>query len=256
MRDFLARHMPPVYSAHGPDVDRIIVDTHVLMLVLLLFWGTFLLYALYRFRARRNPKAAYSGMRSRWPLYSIAVVAIIELVDLFGLSIPAWSRWASPLSAMQKPLELRIVGEQFAWNVHYPGPDGIFGKASLDFVSADNPLGLDPSDPNAKDDIVSLNELHLEVNRPALIHVTSKDVIHSFKLPVMRAEQDAIPGMVVGIHFTPLRTNKGEDWEIACAQLCGLGHYRMRGMLVVDTAADLQTWLSSQETALSAVEQQ
>src|SRR5206468_4278630 len=105
----------------------------------------------------------------------------------------------------------RIVGEQFAWNVHYAGPDGIFGKANIKFVNNDNPLGLDPADPNAKDDIVSLNELHLQVDRPVLIHVTSKDVIHSFKLPVMRAEQDAIPGMEVGIHFTPTRTNKGEN---------------------------------------------
>ena len=255
MKEFLAKYMPPDYSAHGPYIDRLIADTHILMFVLFVFWGAFFAYALIRFRAKKNPKAAYVGIRSRWPLYSVAIVMIIEFVDLFGLSIPGWRRWAEPLNAAQKPLELRVVGEQFAWNVHYPGPDGVFGKANIKFVNADNPLGLDPSDPAAKDDIVALNELHLQVDRPVLIHVTSKDVIHSFKLPVMRAEQDAIPGMEVGIHFTPIRTNKGEDWEIACAQLCGLGHYRMRGMLFVDTAADLQTWLSQQDTALAALEQ-
>ena len=139
-----------------------------------------------------------------------------------------------------------IVAEQFAWNVHYPGPDGFFGRTDLKLVSSTNPIGLDLTDPHAKDDVVASNQLHLEVNRPAIIHVTSKDVIHSFKLPVMRAEQDAIPGMDVPIHLTPIRTNNGETWEVACAQLCGLGHYRMRGQLFVDTKADLQKWLASQ----------
>ena len=139
-----------------------------------------------------------------------------------------------------------MVGEQFAWNVHYPGPDGVFGRTDLKLVTADNPLGLDPNDPRGKDDVVAINELHLQVNRPVLIRVTSKDVIHSFKLPVMRAEQDAIPGFEIPIHFTPVRTNNGEQWEVACAQLCGLGHYRMRGTLFVETEAELKLWLASQ----------
>jgi cytochrome c oxidase subunit II len=256
MTDFFTRLMPPSYSLHGSEIDRTILGTHLLMLALLVFWGVFFLYTLVRFRAGRNQKAAYVGIRSRWPIYSIALVAIIELADLFGLSLPAWVRWATPISAAEKPLELRVVGEQFAWNVHYPGPDGIFGRTNLRFVNADNPLGLDPKDPNAQDDILSLNELHLQVDRPVLIHITSKDVIHSFKLPVMRVEQDAIPGLNVPIHFTPIRTNNGEDWEIACAQLCGLGHYRMRGFLYVDTAKDLQEWLSEQDTALSALDEE
>lgn len=246
MKEFLARYMPPDYSAHGGDIDRMIVDAHWMMLVLFVFWGCFFVYALFRFRAGRHPKAQYAGLRSRWPLYTVAIVGVVELFDLFGLSIPAWAKWASPLSATSAPLEVRIIGEQFAWNVHYPGVDGIFGKSDIKLVNADNPLGLDPSDPHGKDDIIGLNELHLEVNRPVLIHITSKDVIHSFKLPVMRAEQDAIPGFDIPIHFTPIRTNNGEQWEVACAQLCGLGHYRMRGTLVVDTHANLMKWLSEQ----------
>jgi cytochrome c oxidase subunit 2 len=251
MKDFLARHMPPDYSAHGAGIDRIISDTHILMLVCLLFWGAFFTYTLLRFRAGKNPKARYTGFRSHWPLYTVAIIMVIEFVDLFGFSIPAWARWASPLSAAQKPLEIRIIGEQFAWNVHYPGPDGVFGKSDLTLVTADNPLGIDPTDPHGSDDILALNELHLELNRPVLIHLTSKDVIHSFKLPVMRAEQDAIPGFDIPIHFTPVRVNRGEQWEIACAQLCGLGHYRMRGQLVVDTHQDLQKWLSEQPAGIT-----
>jgi len=242
MKEFLARYMPPDYSAHGGDIDRMIVDAHWMMLVLFVFWGCFFVYALFRFRAGRHPKAQYAGLRSRWPLYTVAIVGVVELFDLFGLSIPAWAKWASPLSATSAPLEVRIIGEQFAWNVHYPGVDGIFGKSDIKLVNADNPLGLDPSDPHGKDDIIGLNELHLEVNRPVLIHITSKDVIHSFSLPVMRVKQDAIPGMDVSIHFTPVKANATGEWEIACAQLCGLGHYRMRGQLFVHTTEDFAAW--------------
>lgn len=246
MRDFLAQYMPPDYSAHGPQVDNLIVAVHWLMAILFVFWGAYFLFVLWRFNAKRNAKASYHGMQSHWSSWSEAGVALVEVVLLVGFSIPAWSRWASKPEPAANPFEVHIIAEQFAWNVHYPGPDGKFGRRSINLVTSTNPIGLDMTDPAAQDDVVALNQLHLEVGRPALIHVTSKDVIHSFKLPVMRVEQDAIPGQDVPIHFTPIRTNQGETWEIACAQLCGLGHYRMRGQLSIDTKADLQKWLASQ----------
>jgi cytochrome c oxidase subunit 2 len=245
MKELLARMMPPDYSAHGWEVDRIIVVTHWLMLVMFVFWGAYFAYVLYRFRASRHPRAAHRGMESHWSTWSEAGVAVVEVLILAALAIPAWSRWASRPAAANA-MEIRVIGEQFAWNIHYPGPDGVFGRRDVKLVTATNPLGLDTSDPHAKDDVVSLNNLHLEVNREALIHISSKDVIHSFKLPVMRVGQDAIPGMDVPIHFIPIRTNNGEPWEIACAQLCGLGHYRMRGQLFVDSKEDFQKWLQSQ----------
>jgi cytochrome c oxidase subunit II len=246
LREFLGRWMPPDYSAHGWQVDQIIILTHWLMLILFLFWSAYFLYVLYRFRASRNPKGNYVGMRSHWSTYTEAGVAVVEVILLVGFSIPAWSRWSRRPTNEKNPFEVRVVAEQFAWNVHYPGPDGKFGRTDVNLVSSTNPIGLDMKDPDAQDDVLALNQLHLEVNRPAIIHVTSKDVIHSFKLPLMRVEQDAIPGLDVPIHFTPVRTTNGERWEIACAQLCGLGHYRMRGQLFVDSKADLQKWLAEQ----------
>ncbi len=250
MKDFLLSHMPPDYSSHGAEIDHLLIGIHWMIAILFVFWAAYILFVLFRFRAGRNASASYGGMRSRWPVYLIVAVFAVELIELFGFSIPAWARWAQPLVTNVKPLEVQVVAEQFAWNVHYPGPDGIFGRRNVKFVSVENPLGLDADDPNAKDDLNTLNELHLEVNRPVVIHLTSKDVIHSFKLPVMRVNQDAVPGMEIPIHFTPVRTNEGEQWEIACAQLCGLGHYRMRGMLVVETKEGLQEWLSQQQPAL------
>jgi cytochrome c oxidase subunit 2 len=148
---------------------------------------------------------------------------------------------------------VRVVAEQFAWNVHYPGADHIFGKTDVKLVSSANPLGLDITDPHAKDDIATLNQLYLEVNRPIIVRLSSKDVIHSFGLPYMRVKQDAIPGMVVPVHFTPIKTSGDETWEIACAQLCGLGHYRMRGQYHVQTKADFDKWMAAQTPVAASI---
>jgi cytochrome c oxidase subunit 2 len=252
MREFLNQWMPIDASAHGHQVDDLIVLTHWLMAVLFVVWGAYFLFCLYRFNAKRHPRADHIGARTHVSTYGELGVAVVEVILLAGLSIPAWYKWTHLPQKETNPIEIRVVAEQFAWNIHYPGPDGVFGHSDPKLMSSTNPLGLDPKDPNAKDDIVTLNNLHLPVNRAAVIHVTSKDVIHSFKLPVMRSEQDAIPGMDVPIHFTPIKTNdNGDRWEIACAQLCGLGHYRMRGQLFVHGAAEFDKWMKSAPTAFA-----
>jgi len=244
LREFLAQYMPVDASQHGPALDRLNAMVHWLMLILFIFWLGYFLFVLWRFNGKRNPKASYAGMQSHWSTYSEAGVAIIEVVLLVAFSIPLWSNWANPPAPSENPLEIHVTAEQFAWNIHYPGKDGVFGRRNVDLVTSTNPLGLDPNDPNGKDDIVTLNQLHVELNRPVLIRVTSKDVIHSFFLPVMRVKQDAIPGQQVAIHFTPIRTTNNDKWEIACAQLCGLGHYRMRGQFTVHTKAEFTKWLA------------
>lgn len=246
MDRFLAQYMPVNASQHGFGIDHLNALVHLLMLILFVIWGAYFLYVLRRFNAKNNPRASYHGATTHVSTYAEAGVAVIEVLLLVAFSIPMWYRWTTP-PADKNPLQIRVVAEQFAWNIHYPGPDGVFGKASTKFTSASNPLGLDPDDPRGKDDITSLNQLHLELNRDAVIYVSSKDVIHSFKLPVMRAEQDAIPGQVVTIHFKPIKANgPDEKWEIACAQLCGLGHYRMRGMIFVHKHDDFVKWLAAQ----------
>jgi cytochrome c oxidase subunit 2 len=258
MGTFLSRFMPPDASAHGPELDRITAYVHILMLVLFVGWAAYFVYAVWRFRAKRNPVPAYEGLRSHWSAGVEAGVAVVEVLLLVGLSIPAWSRWSNAPKPGSNPLVIHVVAEQFAWNIHYPGPDNVFGRRDVKFVTAMNPLGLDRSDPAGKDDFNALNELHVELNRPVIVHVTSKDVIHSFFLPVMRVKQDAIPGMDVPIHFTPVAGNHGQQWDVACAQLCGLGHYRMRGMLFVDSHADFVDWMTmmSEDAAAAAAEEQ
>ena len=246
MREFLAQYMPPDYSAHGPALDQLSANVHWVMLILFVGWGALFAYMLMRFRASKHPKAVYHGTHSHISTYAEAGIAVVEVILLVGFSIPLWYKWVKPPTKDQNPLEIRIVAEQFAWNCHYPGPDGIFGKADVSHVTSSNPLGIDPNDPNAKDDIATLNQLYLEVNRPVIIRISSKDVIHSFNLPYMRVKQDATPGMEIPVHFTPIKTSGSETWEIACAQLCGLGHYRMKGQYHVQSKAEFDKWMAEQ----------
>src|SRR5688500_4824514 len=128
MKEFLAKYMPPDYSAHGAELDAINAYVHWLMLILFVVWGALFAYMLWRFRASRNARANYHGTKSHLSTYGEVGVAVIEVILLVGFSIPAWYRWTQRPPLDSNPLEIRVVAEQFAWNVHYPGPDNVFGK--------------------------------------------------------------------------------------------------------------------------------
>jgi cytochrome c oxidase subunit 2 len=308
--------LPLDASAHGPQIDRMIILVHWLMAVLFVGWGSYFAYALIRFRQSRNRTADYVGVRSHTSSYLEGAVAVIEGVLLIGFAIPLWSMRVNDIPPESDATVVRVIAEQFAWNVHYPGPDGVFGKADISLITPENPTGIDRNDPAAKDDIVTINQLNLPVGRPVIIHLSSKDVIHSFSLPLFRVKQDAIPGQSIRVWFTPTETTAeiqrqltrlypigpgklpdelthlialadyaGKDGqtilakgttlsddvvpalrdagitsvlagpetptEIACAQLCGLGHYRMRGFVTIQTAEEYKAWIAEQESALT-----
>lgn len=248
--------LPEVASAHGPQIDAVIGYVHWLMLVMFVGWSALFLFMIFRFRRKANPEASYTGTKGKPAKFVEVGVVAAELILLIGFSIPLWSDRVDEFPPESESTVVRVIGEQFAWNVHYPGADGQFGRTRLELVDTQtNPLGLDSSDPAAKDDVITLNQLHLPVGKPAIVHLSSKDVIHSFMLPEMRVKQDAIPGLETPLWFIPtvttaeMRERKGKpefSYEIACAQLCGLGHYRMRGFLTVDTPEGFETWLASQ----------
>jgi cytochrome c oxidase subunit II len=240
-------HLPVQASTHAAEIDNMIALVHWLMAVLFVGWGVFFVFVLFRFRKSANPNASYAGAKGKISKGTEVAVALIEVILLVGYAIPAWARRVKDLPAENQAVIVDVVGEQFAWNVHYPGPDGKFGRTDVKLVSADNPLGLDRTDANAKDDITTVNQLNLPVDRPVLVHLSSKDVIHSFGLYEMRVKQDAIPGLQIPVWFIP---NRVGDYEIACSQLCGLGHYRMRGFVTVQSPPDFQKWLDDQEKEL------
>lgn len=252
MQSLLARWMGESASAHGPALDQMNALVHWLMAVLFVGWGLYFIFVLFRFRSGRNPEASYTGTKSHFSTWAEGGVVLVEAILLVGFAIPAWARWVAPHPEGADAVVVRVVGQQFAWNIHYPGADGIFGPTDVHLVDeAINPIGLDRSGPGAADDIVSVNNLHLPVNRPATLLLSTKDVIHSFFLPPMRVKQDTIPGQEIPVHFTPTRATPadcqiGETcWEIACAQLCGLGHYRMRGFFTVHEEGGYEAWLAA-----------
>ena len=250
---------PEAASAHAGDIDQIIVLVHWLMAALFVGWGSFFIYVLVRFRAGRNPKADYTGVKSKLSTYLEIGVAVFEAALLIGFAIPVWAERMDERPPDDEATQVRVVAQQFAWNIWYPGEDGIFGNQDINLVDEEtNPIGLVRSDAGA-DDITTINQMHLPVNKPAIIRISSKDVIHSFSLPHMRIKQDAVPGLTIPVWFVPnvttaeMRTRKGDDefnYEIACAQLCGNSHYSMRGFLTVDTAEEYQEWLDLEATYL------
>lgn len=309
--DWFIQHLglPIDASANGIEIDRLIGWMHLMMLVLFVGWIAFFLYTIFRFHRSRHPRADHEGVKTHTSSYIEVTVAVLEIVLLVGLSIPFWSRKVSAFpTEADKPVLVRVVAQQFAWNIHYPGPDGVFGPSNIKLVSDPNPIGLDRKDPHGQDDVVKINQLHLPVNRPAIIEITTKDVIHSFAVPLLRVKQDAIPGMDIPIHFTPTQTSeqirdqmvetvtlparrplelyattqeyKAADGtlvvkkggrlttltvkklidngitqlaiapaspvEIACAQLCGLTHYRMKGFLTIHPQAEFDTWYADE----------
>ena len=142
---------------------------------------------------------------------------------------------------------IRVVAEQFVWNVHYSGADGQFGTTSIALVGPTNPLGLDRTSAGGRDDIVVQNQLHVPIGRPVVIQLSSKDVIHSFGVAAMRVKQDAVPGLLTPVWFTPTLAG---TFDVACSQLCGLAHFRMRALVTVETDEAYRKFLAEEAAAL------
>ncbi|MGD9903472.1 MAG: hypothetical protein AB7U83_08370 [Vicinamibacterales bacterium] len=244
MSRWLSAWLPQAASSHAPAFDAVVAAAHLDGLIVFASWLAIFAVILVRFRAGRG--RAPGSPAGRWPLAAIALVVVGDVWLLAGSALPVWWRRADPPPA--GAVEVRVVGEQFAWNVHYPGLDGRFGRTDRSLITAADPLGIDRTDPAGADDFVLINLLVLPVNRPALVHLATKDVIHSFTLAEMRVKQDITPGLPTTAWFTPTATGV---WEIGCSQLCGLGHYRMRGVFEVQSAEDWEAFVRD-EVALIA----
>ena len=274
--------LPVNASSHGYVIDMMLGWVHWVMFILFAGWGLYLIITLIKFNSKSNPNADYNGVKSHFSQIAEFGVIIIEAFLLVGLSIPLWSQLRTTVPGPDEAIQVRVIAQQFAWNIHYPGADGEFGDTNIKLVDEEsNPIGL-VRDGKGADDIVTLNQMHLPVNQQVLIHLSSKDVIHGFGIPEMRVKQDALPGMTIPVYFTPTMTsaefiNKIKDtnryspsgnymglgqetWEIfseekknefrgfqiACAQLCGNSHYKMRGFVTVETEEEFNAWLDKE----------
>ena len=253
--------LPINMSVDGPAIDEVIILTHWLMLVLFIGWGAFFIVSLVKFRSSKNPNADHDGVKSHFSSVLEVVVAVIEMMLLVGFALPIWaSRINNVPEVNSGAVHARVVAQQFAWNIHYPGEDGIFGQTRPNLVDeVENPIGLDRSSTGGADDFVTINQLHIPVDTKIRLDLTSKDVIHSFSLPELRVKQDAIPGMIIPVHFEATMTSEeflaemvgtpreSKGLEISCAQLCGLGHYRMRGFLTIHDDQGYVDWIEEQK---------
>ncbi len=235
--------MPPNASEHGYQIDHIIEFSHWFMGVLFVGWSVFFIYVLLRFRRSKHPVADHEGVKSAISTHLEFAVVLIEAVLLIGFAVPLWAKRVNQFPADKDAIIAHAVGQQFNWNFHLPGPDGVFGRRDVALVTTSNQLGIDYSDPAAKDDLVVTGTLHVPKDHPVIIELSSKDVIHNFALPSMRIAQDAIPGELIPMWFKPVKTG---EFEVVCGQLCGLGHYSMKATLVVDEPAEYQAWLKEQ----------
>ncbi|HEX6162910.1 MAG TPA: hypothetical protein VFZ31_06085 [Vicinamibacterales bacterium] len=239
--------MPRAASDHAAALDAVLLSVHAHMLLIFVAWLALFVIALVKFRKGAHPEPRERGMKGTFAAVAIGAVIVGDVIILATIALPAWAARNEPPPPGVQPVEIRVTAEQFAWNIHYPGADRVFGRTGPTFVSAVNPVGIDRSDPAAADDIGVQNVLMLPVYRTAVIQLTSRDVIHSFTLNEMRVKQDANPGMTARVWFTPTAIG---DWEIACSQLCGLGHYRMRGEYHIVEQAAWERWQSEQLSLL------
>jgi cytochrome c oxidase subunit 2 len=234
--------MPQLASIHGADIDRVFLVTLAISGILFVLLQGILAYFAFRYGDRGGERARYwirPKLEKRFALVAGIIIFGVD-VTLFALGDSQWFKAWGPYPPGTPVVE--VMGEQFAWNFRYPGPDGVFGKTDASLISSTNSFGIDKTDPASADDVISINQLHLPEGKPVRLRIRSHDVIHSFFLPHQRVKQDAVPGMEIEIWFTP---NRAGEYDIACSQLCGLGHYRMRGQLTVESEEAFGKWLQT-----------
>jgi len=235
---------PELVSEQGKVIDQQFILTFIVVGLVFFLAQVALGYFIWRYRARGAERATYWHESPKLEVTWTVLTAIVFI----GLGLQGNRVWAELRASDAPPdaLTIEVVPQQFAWNIRYPGPDGTFGRTAAALINdaASNPLGLDDKDPATRDDIVAINQMAVPVHRPVRVILRSKDVTHSFFVPQLRVKQDAVPGMAIMIHFTATKVG---EYEIACAELCGMQHYKMRGRLLVMSETDFESWLKQRQ---------
>ncbi len=245
---------PKSITAFGLEIDNQFHRTLIITGIVFVLSQLALAWAIFRFRDRGQRASSNEGNTTMEVVWTLAT-----LIMFVGLGIMARNAWAEVHFRDPAPgaMKVEVVGQQFQWSFRYPGPDGVFGRfKSVETAKAQrergnqtaSPWQLDPKDPQGKDDIVlgPGSEMAIPVNREVELWIRSQDVTHSFFVRELRLKQDAVPGMLLKIHFTATEIG---IYEIPCAELCGLGHYKMHTNLKVLSQADFDKWLAEQAAA-------
>jgi cytochrome c oxidase subunit 2 len=236
--------LPPVASEHGVGVDGVIRYLLLTTGAILVIGYLVLVGFIWRYGRDRPTESPRTSRRAEawWTIVPVIGMALIAEVGVLAKGIPVWKQVYG--SVPDDALVVDVTGKQFEWIVRYPGRDGRFGRTDLTLIeSRGNPAGLDREDPNALDDLVFRNALNLPAGQTVYLRLRSRDVLHSFSIPAFRVKQDVVPGIVGSTVFVPTRPGR---YEIACAELCGMGHYEMSASVVVHSPEEYEAWLQDQ----------
>jgi cytochrome c oxidase subunit 2 len=237
--------LPPLASRHGAGIDAML--RYLLLMTGVSLFVAFTVLGWLVWSGGHRPAITARLARRRTEI-AVSIVlglamAVIAEGGVVAIGLPVWQEYFGA-AQYDDEIEIEVTAQQFFWNVRYPGPDGAFGRTRLQLVDeVSNPLGIDPADAAGKDDIYLVNVFVVPVDRHVRVRLRSKDMIHSFFLPHLRVKQDVIPGMTPEVVFVPTREG---NFELACAELCGLGHYRMQGMFKVVAQADYERVLGEE----------
>lgn len=236
---------PPLASQHGAGIDSMLLYLLITTGSLFLIGHVVLAWLIWRASRQSRVGLRMSPYRTekRFGVALGFLMALIAEGGVLAIGIPVWDEYFMAEIPANAVL-IEVTGKQFEWHVRYPGPDGTLGPKSVDLIDdVRNPVGLDREGPGGADDIVTINQITVPMGRPVRMRLHARDVIHSLFLPHFRVKQDAIPGMSPEVIFVPTREG---TFEIACTELCGLGHYRMQAFFSVVPAGEFESWLAEQ----------
>ena len=233
--------LTPVASNWGTIDDTINITFWVTGIVFVAV-NLFMAYAIIRYRHRKNRRAHYEpeNKKLEWWLTGITAVGVAAMLA------PGLFVWAKFVDVPEGAAVFEAVGKQWHWSYRFPGKDRVLGTVAAKYMSDNNPFGMNPDDPNGQDDVLVVSpEVHLPIDQPVKALLRSTDVLHNFAVAQFRVKMDLVPGLVTYVWFTPTRTGK---FDLLCEELCGIGHFTMRGRVVVEEEDAFQTWLASYPT--------
>jgi cytochrome c oxidase subunit 2 len=227
-------------ASNWSSIDNAIIITFWVTGFVFVTLGLFLVYCLWNFRYQKNRRSEYKPEDKKLE----AILVVVSAIAVAALLAPGLSVWNNYIKVPKDAVKVEVLAYQWGWNYRLPGEDGVLGKTSIRNISDDNPYGLYLDDPYGKDDLIVQDaDLHLQLNANVEFLLRSIDVLHNFYVPEFRAKMDMVPGLVTYYWITPTKIG---EYEILCAELCGIGHYVMFGKVVVEEEKDYSNWLAQQ----------
>ena len=238
--------LEPLASNWGTIDDTIIITFWVTGAVFIAI-NLFMAYAILKYRNREDSERAHYEPENTKLEVWLTVITAIGVAAMLAPGLYVWNQF---VNVPEEAWEFEALGEQWRWSFRLPGEDGQMGTTDPQFVSQENPFGMNPNDPNGSDDLlVESNVMHLPIDRPVKALLRSKDVLHNFTVRQFRVKMDLVPGLVTYLWLTPTKVG---TYEILCEELCGLGHFTMRGRVIVEEQEDFDAWAAEQTTFLES----